>query len=148
MFLSAATKAVGEYRISDFVSKASLTLPSSGSTQLLTSWLLSRMSSKTTRRVALPTNQQGRPLPELSGGQNITPARRCMRMLKPRLSGRFQSNTDLFSIQYRCEHHHTATGINDTMGRTPGYDSSDDSFSCVLKCHGGNGHYRHVCMIL
>ena len=61
--------------------------------------------------------------------------------------GQISDVTDLFSIQYRCERHYTTTEINATIGRTPGYDSSEDSFSYVLKCHGSNGRYRHVCMI-
>ena len=32
-----------------------------------------------------------------------------------------------------------ATAINTAMGGTPSHDSSEDSFSCVLKCHHTNG---------
>ena len=37
-----------------------------------------------------------------------------------------------------------ATAINTAMGGTPSHDSSEDSFSCVLKCHGGNGDTYNV----
>ena len=32
-----------------------------------------------------------------------------------------------------------ATAINTTMGGTPSHDSSEDTFSCALKCHNTNG---------
>jgi len=31
------------------------------------------------------------------------------------------------------------TAINTAMGGTPSHDSSEDSFSCALKCHSSNG---------
>jgi hypothetical protein len=32
-----------------------------------------------------------------------------------------------------------ATAISTAMGGTPSHDSSEDSFSCTLKCHASNG---------
>jgi len=36
------------------------------------------------------------------------------------------------------------TAINTAMGGTPSHVSSEDSFKCVLKCHGGNGDTYNV----
>jgi hypothetical protein len=37
-----------------------------------------------------------------------------------------------------------ATAINTAMGGTPSHDSSEDSFSCALKCHNSNGENFNV----
>jgi len=34
--------------------------------------------------------------------------------------------------------------INNAMEGTPSHNSSEDLFSCVLKCHGGNGDTYNV----
>ncbi|MDD1730469.1 MAG: hypothetical protein LUQ50_15550 [Methanospirillum sp.] len=37
-----------------------------------------------------------------------------------------------------------ATAINTAMGGTPSHDSSEDSFSCTLKCHAANDELYSV----
>ncbi|WP_319579169.1 hypothetical protein [uncultured Methanospirillum sp.] len=37
-----------------------------------------------------------------------------------------------------------ATAINTATNGTPGYDSSEDSSSCILKCHASNGENYSV----
>jgi len=37
-----------------------------------------------------------------------------------------------------------ATALNTAMGGTPSHDSSEDTFSCTLKCHASNGENYNV----
>ena len=71
-----------------------------------------------------------------------------MRTPKPRPWDKFQMvpTSSVFSTNVSTII--AATAINTAMGGTPSHDSSEDSFSCVLKCHGSNGDiYCHLCMI-
>ena len=105
---------------------------------------LSRISSTTTPGAAPRTPQTVQPLQRLSGEPKHYSGKVVYENAEAKTVGQISVraptsaafSTNISTIV-------AATAINTAMGGTPSHDSSEDTFSCALKCHNTNGEDLH-----